>query len=106
MIVEERIYTLHTGKVPDYLALYEAEGLAVQTEILGHLVGYFSTEFGPLNQVVHLWAYADLAERARRRKILAADERWKAYVPKIRPMVISQENKLLVPTSFSPVHKV
>ena len=44
MIVEERIYTLHIGEVPAYLKLYEAEGLAVQTRILGNLLGYYQVE--------------------------------------------------------------
>jgi hypothetical protein len=61
MIVEERIYSLHPGQAPEYLRLYEAEGLEIQRAILGRMVGYFSTEVGPLNQIVHMWAYRDLA---------------------------------------------
>ena len=102
MIVEERIYTLHAGQAPEYLRLYEAEGLPIQSAILGRMVGYFSTEFGPLNQIVHLWAYADLAERTERRARLTADEGWRAYTKKIRPLIAHQENKLLTPAPFSP----
>jgi hypothetical protein len=102
MIVEERIYTLHPGKAPEYLRIYEAEGLEIQRRILGRMVGYFSTEFGTLNQIVHLWAYRDLAERAERRAQLAADEGWRSYVQKIRPLILTQENKLLTPAPFSP----
>lgn len=100
MIVEERIYTLHIGQVPKYLKLYAAEGLAVQTRILGNLLGYYQVEFGPQNQVVHLWSYADLADRTARRKELLGDPGWQAYVPKIRPLVRYQENKLLIPAPF------
>lgn len=100
MIVEERIYTLHAGQAPAYLRAYEQEGMAIQKPILGRMVGYYQSEFGPLNQVVHLWAYEDLKERAERRARLAADEGWKAYVAKVRPMIVSQENKLLVPAPF------
>jgi NIPSNAP len=103
MIVEERIYTLHAGQAPAYLRLYAAEGLAIQKPILGRMVGYYSTEFGPLNQVIHLWAYDSLQEREERRARLLADERWKAYVAKVRPMVQSQENKLLLPAPFMTV---
>lgn len=106
MIVEERIYTLQVGKVPEYLALYEAEGLAIQKAILGHMVGYYTTEFGPLNQVIHMWAYRDLADRAERRARLGAHEGWKSYLGKIRPLMITQENKLLVPAPFAPVRPV
>jgi hypothetical protein len=104
MIVEERIYTLMAGKVPDYLKAYESEGLAIQKGILGTMVGYFSTEFGTLNQIVHLWAYRDLADRETRRRRLNADPGWQAYVAKVRPWVVNQENKLLIPAAFSPKH--
>ncbi len=102
MIVEERIYTLNIGAVPEYLKLYEAEGLAIQRPILGRMVGYFRTEIGPQHQIVHMWAYRDLAERAERRARLLADPRWIAYAQKTRPLQISQENKILVPAPFSP----
>jgi hypothetical protein len=102
VIVEERIYTLHPGQAPEYLRLYAAEGLEIQRAILGRMVGYFSTEAGPLNQIVHLWAYRDLAERAERRARLGADPGWQAYLKKIRPLIVGQENKLLVPAAFSP----
>ena len=100
MIVEERIYTLHIGKVPEYLKLYEAEGLAVQTRILGNLLGYYQVEFGPQNQIVHLWSYSDLTDRTVRRKALVSDSDWQTYVKKIRPLVRYQENKLLIPAPF------
>jgi hypothetical protein len=103
VIVEERIYTLHAGQAAAYLRLYEAEGLAIQKPILGRMVGYYGTEFGPLNQVIHLWAYESLQEREERRARLLADERWKAYVAKVRPMVQHQENKLLMPAPFMTV---
>jgi hypothetical protein len=103
VFVEERIYTLETGKVPEYLRLYEQEGLAIQTRILPRMVGYFSTEFGPLNQIVHMWAYESLDERTQKRAELNADEGWKAYIAKIRPLILRMENKLLVPAPFSPI---
>jgi hypothetical protein len=103
MIVEQRTYVLQPGKVPEYLRLYEDEGLAIQEPILGSLIGYFSSEVGTLNQIVHLWGYEDLADRDRRRAELNADERWQAYVQKVRPLVVSQENAILVPAPFSPI---
>ena len=54
MIVEERDYRLHPGKLKTYLDLYAAEGMAVQKQILGNMLGYFSTDLGELQHVVHL----------------------------------------------------
>ena len=106
MIVEERIYTLEVGGTGPYVKLYMEEGLAIQEPILGHLVGYYTTEIGPLNQVVHMWAYQDLEDRRVRRERLVSDERWKAYIAKVRPYLKTMENKILIPAPFSTVHRV
>ena len=69
MIVEERMYVLHTEvNIADYMAIYTSEGLPLQREILGGFLGYFTTEIGTQNQLVHFWAYADLEERRKRRE--------------------------------------
>ena len=100
MIIEQRTYTALPGKWRDYLALYQAEGLAIQHRILGRMVGYYTTETGPLNQIVHLWAYQDLSERAELRTQLAADPDWQKYVAKMLPLLQSQESKFLNPAPF------
>ena len=68
--------------------------------MLGNLVGYYSTEIGPLNTIVHMWAYEDFADRTKRRAQLAADPRWKAYVSKPAPLIHRQENRILNPAPF------
>jgi len=103
MIVEERIYRIRTGLMGRYLALVREEGLAIQQPVLGRLIGYFTTEIGPLSQVVHLWAYDDLEDRARRRRSLADDPRWRAFVPRLSETIESAENRILLPTDFSPL---
>ncbi len=101
MIVEMREYTLASGTVPEYFALYEAEGMAIQREILGRNLGYYSTEIGPsINQIVHLWAYDSFEERLTRRRQLGAHPDWQAYVQKIRPMLLAQSNRILNPAPF------
>ena len=103
MIVEERIYTLEVGTTPEYLRLYEQEGLAIQEPILGHMIGYFSSEIGDLNLIVHMWGYDSFEERTRRRAELVADAGWQAYVAKVRPFILRQENRILIPAPFSPI---
>lgn len=103
MIIDERTYTLHIGKIPDYLRLYQAEGLEIQKKTLGNLIGYFVTEVGQLSTVVHLWAYDNMEDRSRRRAELAANPAWQAYLAKMQPLVAAMENRILVPTAFSPL---
>ena len=54
MLVEMRTYVLHAGKTAVFLDAMEREGLAIERPILGRLLGYYSTEIGTLNQIIHL----------------------------------------------------
>ncbi|WP_454683904.1 NIPSNAP family protein [Ancylobacter moscoviensis] len=103
MLYEMRTYRLKTGATPAYVKLVEEEGIAIQKGHLGQLVGYFTSEIGPLNEIVHIWAYASLDDRAARRARLAADPAWQAFGPKIQALIEVMENKILLPTSFSPL---
>lgn len=102
MIVEQRTYTLHPGAVPAYLALYQSHGMVVQLRHLKRLLGCYTTEVGPLNQVVWLWGYEDLAERTRCRAALLQDADWPPYTEKLRDFIQAQESRILAPTTFSP----
>jgi hypothetical protein len=103
MIVEERIYTLHPGKVPEMVRLYGEEGLALQQRHLGKFIGYFTTETGNLNQVVFMWGYDSLDDRAARRARMNQDPDWQRYIEKVVHLLVKQENRILTPTSFSPI---
>ncbi len=103
MIVEQRDYQVHAGKLPDVLRLYEEEGIPIQEEILGGLVGAFVTEIGTLSTYSTLWRYDSLAEREEKRARLQADPRWKAFLAQVQPLFHTQQNRILVPTSFSPL---
>ena len=97
-----RTYTLHPGKVAEFEALIEREALPHLTKYAS-LVGWWSTDIGPLNQVVHLWAYENLGERERARRRQGEDATLAAFRPKAQQLVVSQESKILVPSSFSPL---
>ena len=100
MIVEMRTYTLHVGRVAEYLRIYEAVGLETQKRILGKLVGYYTAETGDLNQVIHMWGYEDMVDRTARRTALFKDPVWLAYIPQIGPLLLAQESRILNPARF------
>jgi NIPSNAP len=97
MIVEQRIYTLATGAVPEYVRIYNELGRSVQCEILGNLLGFYQHEFGELNQLMFLWGFDSLDERARRRQVLMADTRFKQFRDATRHLLVRQDNRLLRP---------
>jgi hypothetical protein len=103
MIVEMRTYTVQSGSVGECLRIYEAEGLAIQKQVLGNLIGYFYSEIGPLNQVIHMWGFSDLNDRQQRRETLAKAPGWEKYHAKIRQLIISQETQIMNCASFSPI---
>ena len=57
MIIEHRTYKIKPGKLNELMDLYEKEGMEVHKKILGNQIGYFYTEIGPLNEIVHLYGH-------------------------------------------------
>ena len=103
MFYEIRIYSMKNGGIPEYLKVVGEEGIAIQKKHLGNLVGYFSSEIGPVNEIVHIWGFASLDDRQARRARLAADPEWQAFLPKIRDLIVTAENKIMTPAAFSPL---
>jgi hypothetical protein len=105
MIFDLRIYTFKPGMQTAWLALYEEHAYPIQLEYLGKPVAFTTTEIGPLNQAIHLWAYADLAERDTKRNAMQKDPRWHAYLKlNVETSYLQhQENRILRSTSFSPL---
>jgi len=103
MIVEQRTYTLPHGTMETYLRRYEEKALPLQMRHLGRLLGFFVSEVGPLNQVVHLWAYDSYADREIRRAALEADPGWQDFKRINVGAFVAQEVKILRATSFSPL---
>ena len=103
MILEERDYHVFTGKLNELVKLYETEGIELQQSYLGNLVGVFTTDVGSLSTYTSLWAYENFAQREEQRARLQADDRWKAFLGKIQPLIHTQRNRILVPTAFSPL---
>ncbi len=102
MIIEKRTYTLLPGMMPAFLALYEAEGLALHTKYLP-MLGYFTSDIGALNQVITMWGYDSMAQRDDLRAKLYADPAWIAFGPKTTPFIQTMESAILRPAPWSPI---
>ena len=96
MIYELRTYTLKQGATPDMVKAASTVSRDIRKDDYGKLEGYWQTEIGPLNQVMHLWSYESLNERARLRVELSKNARWTSeYVPLTRPNLLRQDIRLL-----------
>jgi hypothetical protein len=105
MLYEIRTYTFKPLRAAEWLALYKTEALPIQQEYLGELIGFFTTEIGDINQIVHVWAYKSLDDRLERRDRMAADPRWQAFGSKVKALdiLVSMESRIMRPTDFSPL---
>ncbi|HEX7688282.1 MAG TPA: NIPSNAP family protein [Burkholderiaceae bacterium] len=104
-LVEQRIYTLVPGGTAEYIRVYEECGRGVQERILGRMLGYYTREVGELNQLIYLWEFDSMDERASRRERLLADPDFKVFRGRIRHLMVRQENSLLVPAGPRPAQE-
>jgi hypothetical protein len=104
MVIDYRAYTFKPGTVPVFMEMFERVGLPIQNRILGRqtFLGIYRTEIGNINEVIHLWQYADAGERASKRVLLFKDAEFIEYVGKARELIVRQEVRLLVGADFNP----
>ncbi|HLE99242.1 MAG TPA: NIPSNAP family protein, partial [Gaiellaceae bacterium] len=60
-------------------------------------------EVAQLNEVVHLWAYRDLNDRAAVRAKALQDPEWQAFIGKATPLLAEMCSIILNPAPASPM---
>ena len=97
MIYEFRTYDIKPGSLAEVEKRF---GEAYEhRKKYSPLAAFWHTEIGPLNQIIHVWGYNDLAERTRIRAEAAKDSNWP---PKIKEFIVSQRADIMTPLSISP----
>ncbi|HEV7662818.1 MAG TPA: NIPSNAP family protein [Chloroflexota bacterium] len=94
MIYEIRTYNLKSGCVGEYEQRF-GNGLAARSKY-SELYGFWHTEIGPLNQVLHIWGYESLQQRADVRAAAAKDPSG-TWPPAGSDLLLSQESDILLP---------
>ena len=101
-IYELRTYTFQVGKLAEAVELYRGEGWRALEKHPPRLVGYFTGDIGALNQLVHLWKFEDDADRRAFWAGVYGDTAFMAFARKLRPLILTQENKLLLAAAWGP----
>jgi hypothetical protein len=100
MIYEIRTYRIAPGSLSEVEKRFgETYGIRKK---YSELAAFWHTDIGPLNEIIHVWPYQDLTERARVRAGLAQEPDWP---PKIAEFIRSMHSEILVPFPFSPLLK-
>ena len=104
-LYEFRTYTLYVGKMAEATKLYQELGFPALKKG-GHdnkLLGYFQADTGTINQVVHLWKFDDDADRRKHwAEVFANKDFVEGFASKFRPLVMTQEVKLLTAAPWGP----
>lgn len=102
-LYEHRTYTLVVGKMAESIDLYKTMGWPALSKHGGDkLVGYFVGDVGAINQIIHIWRFEDDADRRAFWAAAYADPDFQAFAAKFRPLIITQENKLMVDAPWGP----
>src|SRR5580700_6739543 len=97
MIYEFRTYTLKPRSLAEVEKRY-GEAYEYRRKY-SPLAAFWHTEVGPLNEIIHVWGYTDLAERARIRAEAAKDPIWQK---KHRATVVYKDGEVVTPFPFIP----
>ena len=57
----------------------------------------------PLNQIIHVWQFEDDNSRRALWKTIYADQDFLKFATEFRPLVLTQENKLMTAAPWTPI---
>ena len=98
-IYEMRSYTYQVGSINKVIDIW-ADAVPAREEF-SPLAAAMYTDVGGLNKWVHIWAYEALDQR---KNVRAEASKTSTWPPPTREFLVSQETKIMVPSSFSPMH--
>lgn len=94
-LVNLRYYTIIPRKMGEFLDVFDRLAMPVLIETLGAPIGFYTSTIGPLNQVVHLWAYRDFTDMETRWHARDTHPDFPAYLKASENLLISQEDRIL-----------
>ena len=107
MIYDYRMYTLKPGATAEYRAGVKELSLPIRQRHGVTLAGWYWSEVGALNQVVHIWGYNDSKHFQEAKDAFHSDPEWtQKYIPRVQGLVESQKTWLMNSPSFAPIYPV
>ena len=94
-LIDHRIYTIQPRKMAQFLECFDRLAMPVLLLTLGKPVGFYMSHVGPLNQIVHLWAYEDMADYERRCNARDTHPDFPVYLKSTEGLIVSQEDRLI-----------
>jgi hypothetical protein len=102
-VYDFRMYTLKPGATPDYMAAVRELALPIRQKYGVKLAGWYYSDVGEINQVVHIWWFQDHAHMIEAKAKVAADPDWtQKYLPRVRDLIVAQKTYLMLSPDFAP----
>ena len=96
-----RTYDIAMGRITEYMDAVREVALPVRERYGVRLAGWYYTDVGIQNRVVHIWAYRDYTHFEEAREAFRSDERWvNEYLPRVRGIILRQENQMMRAPDF------
>ena len=104
MIYDFRMYTFKPGKIPEYMAAVKEFAIPIRAKYGIKLAGWYYSDIGELNQVVHIWGYRDHAHLEEAKAQVVKDPDWTGkYIPAVGGLIEAQKTYLMLSPDFAPV---
>ena len=101
-IFELRTYTLHVGKLSKAIEIYKDLGWPALQKYKKNIIRYYIGDVGALNQIIHVWQFEDDNTRRDLWKTIYNDNDFIKFATEFRPLVLTQENKLMTAAPWTP----
>ncbi|SAK54603.1 NIPSNAP family protein [Caballeronia arationis] len=98
--IDHRIYTIKPRGMAEFIDVFDRLAMPIQLKYLSAPVGFYQSDIGALNQVVHLWGYESIADYEQRRTARDADPEWPAYLHASAHLIVAQESRIIRRVEF------
>ena len=71
-----------------------------------NIIRYYIGDVGALNQIIHVWQFEDDNSRRELWKTIYNDKKFIKFASEFRPLVLTQENKLMTAAPWTPFETI
>lgn len=101
IVIEERSFQLRPGGIPAFIEAFNSCGSEAVLIMDGRTIGAFMSMIGALHNIRLWWWFEDPSEREARVDTLNNDLNWRAFLEKIKPLLVDQSSLLMMPRPIS-----
>jgi len=94
-LVDFRTLTIQRSRMSEFLQIFETMALPVQLRHGGPPIALYTSEIGPLNELIQLWGYDSLADMEALQASRHHDPAWQQYLLASGPLIVSEDSRAI-----------